>query len=382
MSRWRFILLPLTLTGFFLGLMLLPGLDLLFDINPFPPLVENRFLKGFPPWPRTLSEVQQFPGEFDAWLNDHIRFRSFGVRTLNLLKYSLANVSSNPGVVAGKDRFLFVAESNLTYHLAIEPFSESELRRWLEWLEHTQRWLADQGTTFILVIVPSKAGIYPEKLPDWWRQQGKKKRWDQLRDSLTARQSPLLWLDLTSTMLEFKLRGEPVYFRRDSHWTHLGAYYGTMAILSFLELLCESVGKQIPRLSFSDVKSSLYMPDQSKYLGIELVWYDSDYLRLPLVPEAWLERNYAFVPVKPQVDYARRFPFAVGNGRPEAPTAVVFHDSFGRFLFNQLGPHFRWCIFWHYRNGFDPVLLEKTRPDFCLWIMADRMLQNWVPPSN
>ena len=252
--------------------------------------------------------------------------------------------------------------------MATDPFTQEELIRWKEWLEHKERWLADQGSVFILVIVPSKAGMYPEKLPDWWRQLGKQKRWEQLRDYLIAQQSPLLWVDTRTALLEAKNRGEPVYFQRDSHWTQLGAYYGAMSILSFLEPLCEFPGKQIPRLTFKEVNTRKHNPDLARLLGVENFWYEFDYRKPPQIAEFKLKRNYDNIPLRAPVRNLRRRPFAIGN--------VIFHDSFGEGLVNSLGIHFRWCVFSHYVNGFNGIDIRKIHPDFCLLIMVDLAFEN------
>ena len=76
----------------------------------------------------------------------------------------------------------------------------------------------------MLVIAPNKNSIYPEYMPGWVKLVSKQTRLDQL-SGLLADEPGLEYVDGRLLLRPQKNTG-PLYYRTDTHWTPLGAFYG------------------------------------------------------------------------------------------------------------------------------------------------------------
>ncbi len=75
----------------------------------------------------------------------------------------------NAPVIFGKDKWLFYPSSIAGDWLAdrsLSPFSESQLDAWQSLYEKRNKFFAEHGIPFLLVVVPDKQSIYPEFVPD------------------------------------------------------------------------------------------------------------------------------------------------------------------------------------------------------------------------
>src|SRR5579862_5989784 len=106
------------------------------------------------------------------------------------------------------------------------------LATWKSYLEHRQQWLSAKGIKFLFVVAPDKESVYPEFLPPTIKSTSAQLAVDQLARYLRETHSSVDLLSLREPLLDARTREqERLYYKQDSHWNSLGAYYGYEAII-------------------------------------------------------------------------------------------------------------------------------------------------------
>lgn len=124
-----------------------------------------------------------------------------------------------PSVVQGDDDWLYAGED---FELACEP--ELELDEVFAGYRRLISILESSGRRVVLTVAPDKSTILPEHLPDTYLGEkcGTKKKqelWERLRGGELGPQ----YLDMRGPLEARQAQDrEPIYLRRDSHWTSLG----------------------------------------------------------------------------------------------------------------------------------------------------------------
>lgn len=159
--------------GLFYAALLIPGAQMLFGFAAEEKLhgVEATTQPPFPDFTleRLLSE--EFQHELNIWWNRSIGFRGFFVRTDNQINFSLfrelsAEYASPLVLGTNNDVFekLYIDHAN-----GADIVSDKRLEKLAESVAELQRRLEARGIPFLLLISPSKASIYPESVPERFR---------------------------------------------------------------------------------------------------------------------------------------------------------------------------------------------------------------------
>jgi len=366
----------------FFALLFLPLADAVFELDPVPPMDENRTLAEAPGLPTSLDELAAFPARFEASFNDHFGFRNSLLRLHSLATVHAFGVSPTPMVAVGKDGWLFMATEELEYHRADRPFSAQDLDAWQRALESRRDWLAQLGCRLLVVVVPNKSTIYPEHLPASARRLGAKTRLDQLVEHMHGR-SDVALLDLRPALLREK-GPEALYFKTDSHWNTLGAFVGYQEIVKALGRWFPEL-EPLPRSSFRVRMRAVGAQDLGKMVGVE-----------GLFPETWfdLERSSARRAAQAPTEMPRGLThsprkktlYATEVADPSLPRGVLFCDSFSTFFLGLLPEHFSRLV--RFRSSyavdpqalFEPALIVKERPQVVICEFAERFLLR-PPPA-
>lgn len=153
----------------FIVLLLLPAVQMVV------PFVKDPVLAGvespLPPMEWTVSAWCD--GSLATAIESRVRraigFRPASVRLVNqarLLWNDRGCLLDNGKVLIGKENWLFSRGYVDTYASPTRQISDEELRGFVRELKALQERLVSRGTTFVLVISPSKCEIFPEYLPD------------------------------------------------------------------------------------------------------------------------------------------------------------------------------------------------------------------------
>ena len=201
-------------------------------------LHENRALAKAPVL--RVGSIASLPGRIEAYYDDRFGFRANLVRSYNIFLRNYLK-ASNGNVVLGKEGWLFYARDVIfPDFFGKSPFSEDELKRWKEYLEHRRALWAQNNIRYLFVVAPNKNTIYPEFLPDYIREHQGRSRLQQLREYLRTTGSPVDLLDLHEALLADKPKGY-LYYRQDTHWNGRGHF-------TAYEAMCRALTRWFPEI--------------------------------------------------------------------------------------------------------------------------------------
>lgn len=190
-----------------------------------------------------------FPEYFSQLFRNHFALRDDLVYLNAMVKIFGFGHSPTEKVLLGKDGYYFEgygdrrvegdfvkSYDNVSDYMGLLPFGNAELEQWTQTLEERKRWLEERGIRYVFVLAPTKALIYPEKLPDSLQKikssLGQPTRYEQLSQYLQAN-AMVPFVDLRHALLKAKKLQEapPLFYRTDFHWNFLGAFYAYRAIM-------------------------------------------------------------------------------------------------------------------------------------------------------
>ena len=188
---------------------------------------EKRDLAAFPSLIKDGGLNLSFPAELDDWITDHFVFRSELITANNLLKSEIFATSDEDQVIVGEEDWLYFAETADDY-LGLNRLSDRDIERIAMVTDLMEEYVAGKGGRFVFAVAPNKNTIYPEYMPDYYRQTAEATNLDRVTGLMSGRP---YFADLRGALLKAKEEGEPLYHARDSHWNNLGAVCGMNAIL-------------------------------------------------------------------------------------------------------------------------------------------------------
>jgi hypothetical protein len=190
-------------------------------------VTENRQLASFP---KVVDEVtgglsKDFRKGFTAWINDNIGFREFFVKMNAKINYDLLKTSPNSSVRVGKDGwFFFTGDYNLKIASGEYPLTKETLVAIKNEQESIQKALKEKGIEYVLVLTPSKASIYPEKI-DGSNFSVRETPIDIVEKYLKEN-TTIKVINTKDALLKAKEEGQQVFNKTDTHWNETGAYIG------------------------------------------------------------------------------------------------------------------------------------------------------------
>lgn len=326
---------------FFL-ILWLPLVQMNFPVIPELTTHENRKLAEKPRI-RQMSDLRHYARNYADYFNDHYGFRSFLVRLNSLLHLTVFNTSPTQRVIIGDQGWLWYNDPqdgvSLKDYYGRANFTEDELKRIKDRIIHFHNELMKINIHFLLVIAPNKHTIYPEYLPANIRQaRGMKTRLDQLTQTLNK--SGVDFIDLSSRLLaEKKHTAYPLYYRTDTHWNDLGAFFGYEQIITRLRRTYPGI-KQLGSDDFITRAEENREPgDLAGFLNMSGLLTDT---HITLTPRVKLRATMV------SADYAYRSGNdTVGFQIPNCglPTLVMFRDSFTDGLIPFLSESFSKSIY-------------------------------------
>ncbi len=185
---------------------------------------ENRQLSYFPSLVDENGNLsfKGFPSAFEQWINDNVGFREGIVKLDSYIDYHVFNTASNDRIRIGKDGYNFYAwDNNLDIPKGTYPINDAVLEKIKVNQERIQRALKAKGIEYVLVLTPSKASIYPEKIKGA-NFEVTRTPIDIVADYLKEN-TTILVINTKEALLQAKDE-KNVYFKTDTHWNEEGAY--------------------------------------------------------------------------------------------------------------------------------------------------------------
>jgi alginate O-acetyltransferase complex protein AlgJ len=363
-----------TLGVFLIALIFWCGASLVIDPGTLS-RSENRYLAPAPTFDSQAGGLTAYVPALADYLADRVALRDAMISLHARTWVGLLGTSPTDKLIVGKDGWFFLNDAAAVgQYQGTAQLSEDELATWQRVLEQRRDWLAEQGSAFVLVLVPNKHQIYPEYMPDRLPRIAADEQHGQLARYLKVH-SDLVVVDLMPTLLQAK-EEQRVYHKTDTHWNDLGAYAG------YEEILAASA-RALPQFA-SVIEPVAVKAEVSLEKGIGLT-------AMVGLKEIYREEVFKLVKLDPQAEilmkdkrlYAKfqnqQKPLALGVPSGGLPRAVVFRDSFSNALIPYLSENFRRVLFvWTRDVEAKYVLREK--PDIVIQEIAGRLLDRTPRP--
>lgn len=314
----------LLVCALFLAAIFLPLTIAVFEEDKEISKIEKRALRKLPSFPQELQGITEFPKDFDNYYQDHFGMREILTKQYRSLKYTIGD-SPSQDVTIGKNGFLFLGSAKKGYNDFLDPmgdyrginrYSPEKLSLLVSYMDDLNKWLAQQGIKYALVIAPNKATIYPEMLPNYIQKIHQESALDQLVTALRSIDNFLI-IDLRDALSEAKSKGY-VYYKTDTHWNYFGANIVQKVIVSELN---KATNNDIPIIN-ADIKSSPWDGgDLANFIGVRPLndQQDAAYFSGTCNPSVSEQKDGAITITSFSCD-SKKF------------SALIFGDSFSNWL--------------------------------------------------
>lgn len=297
------------------------------------------------------------------YYNQRFGLRGYLIYGYHNLLAHLFQVSANPKIVMGQKGWLYYDGDNHVidrYYRGQRPFTERELLELTDFFQKRNTWLKKQGILYYLVITPDKETIYPDYLPSKMEKRLHPTPVEQF--IYYARlHSDLPILYLRDALVAGKNTHFKLYYKTDSHWNDLGAYFGYQALLEQLSM------QPFPLSNFHFKKSRQEQGDLTLLLNLHGKTRDYN---LTLITST-------FCQTRPLSGYEAKPPFmqpyAIHCPNKENKTAIIFHDSFFNNMIPYFATHFKKSIYF-WQLDLDQAIIQKEKPSVVIHEMVERFL--------
>lgn len=320
-----------------------------------------------------------YDGSYQGYLTEyakrHTGFREFLIRGYNQYLYSGFHIISNNNIQEGEDGELFLNMylNEVTGQTLLNKFGSVEEAKAQARL-HTQETvtlidtLHRHGAHFLFVFAPTKTALYPEKMPQYYREHASEFCLEEYYIELFKEYS-IPHIDLFHYFQSISdTSAYPLYTKAASHWSE---YAVAMAADTILKKLGELTGYHLPTIQVVDMNVTTDYSD-----------YDSDL-------EKSLNLLFPFHK-QPQPRPIYTLSDTAGTDRPNL---LVIGDSyFDQLMFSCFKDAFDQWDFWQYMlnvyssNGLwkapystvsDPLSVVKNA-DIILGINTAPMIYNYM----
>lgn len=327
---------------------------------------ENRVLASFPDLSLPLKEGVKDNAE--AWINDNIGGRSLASWADTQLQWHLFRASAKSDTIVGKDDWLFYYQDFLgdSYrHANLLP--EDVLAQFANDATVVGDYIIAQGAHPLLVMLPDKKTVYPEKYPDGLVVHDGPSREDALYAYMQQNtRLPVMWI--CGALMEARNLGV-VYSPRidNAHWNTFGAYIGYQEI-------CRALHPYFSNLRYREMWECAFESFEAQGLFNGAVPIAEEDYRITTGLENTWTHDRAFMERFPYLTYAGDpldWQLHTVNEDASLPRMLFVGDSYIRLLQPYLSQSCSEFTFLHLTDmQYLPELMAELHPDIVVieWV--------------
>lgn len=339
--------------------------------------IENRTLASWNDLVFKLSSPEQFVSTLKGIFEDNFVFRAELIKIANFIDLNVFRANASGGFVIGKDGWEFYAgDENLEDQAGLRKLTGSQLYEISQNVQASLKQLDEQDITASVFVVPNKASIHREYLPEKFLKLGATTRAEQVLK--LRNESPLLKnliLEKEIFLFNKKIKGFDIYEKKGSHWNDLGAFLGYQILLKNMGLTPR------PLSDFNIFDLPDYCPLSSTYMP---TFNNIHLLNSPVLiskNDRIFSRDLKIgepdkITPKMRCDAEGQEPFRVcGSKNIQKRSLLVFGDSFSDKLLPFLCPHFSKVTFVS-RRSIDHLLVKELEPDYVVHEISERFFSS------
>lgn len=216
---------------------------------------ENRLLYEKPEL--TVKNITEYPKKYESYFNDHLPFKNEIRKTRSKLLYNLFNISSNSGVVVGKDGWLFynskeveMIGDSISDYTNSTRYNDKDKEKMANFLEDINNKIEKNNVELYFFIIPNKENVYSDKLEGIIKRSNNKESLIEDLIKYLEKNTKLKIIYPKKELVEGRKKYE-TYYKYDTHWNEYGAYLGINKLMKILEEKYE-----IPNIKITKQKAS------------------------------------------------------------------------------------------------------------------------------
>jgi hypothetical protein len=322
--------------------------------------LEKRTLAAKPDLITENKPNWKYTEQFDSWYTDNFIFRPQLIAGWHDLNQNLFNISGSERVIAGKNNWLFFADT-LDDYLRQNRLTDLEMARLSNIIRLQDEWLARRGIDYIFTIAPNKNSIYPEYMPENYKPAEA----PDITELMRQQPESDAWLDLHIPLRETAQSGqqaEYIYHFTDSHWNNAGA-------LTAAQIILTRASDNLPELPTENLPGSAFEIRQD-WQGDLAVMLDPSSPQTENQYYYSTNSTYRFKrPVRSMEDILIETTSNQGEYN-----LLMFRDSFANALIDMLSPVFKEAIYSR-ALPHDYSLIEKADIDLVILEIVERNLK-------
>jgi hypothetical protein len=319
----------------------------------------------------SLAEIQSFPHQFDAFVQDNLFQRNRIMSTRNLVELNMNGKLQTDKVKVGyskdkKDRMFFYNNNEVNNLYKSEGlFSQADLKLWVAEHEFRSEYFKKQGIYYYVLINPIKNSVYSDYLDfDINTTQTRSK---QIVDYVKQNNSNINLVFPLVEVTADRVHNE-VFYQTDSHWNEHAGY------VAYNELF-KVISKDFPELK--PVSKEKYEIEDFKAIG--------DLFRLAGIYQTELVPSYKLpnskVSFSPQefknlgpksINYKNHTTISTGGNTDI--NAVFFRDSFTDAIMPFASQHFKQAEYPTLSFSLDTEIIDKNQPKIIVQSIAEHSL--------
>lgn len=269
-----------------------------------------------------------FQTAYEKYVEENIGFRPAFIRIYNQVNFTLFNTSESPGVVIGKENYLYLKSYTDSYN-GKNYIGNAKVEWNVLCLKLLQEKLKEKNKDLIVVLAPGKATYYNEFIPDAIAKPIQISNFNAYKNAFYK--SGINMIDMNTWFKSMKASAQiKLYPKYGVHWSYYGSFLASDSLSRFIEKLhnCNLPYASISEITYSD---SLRNPD-----------YDIGEL-LNIYTELKDTMPY------PTIKYT-------GDASTSKPSCLIISDSYTWHWYEQkyLDSTFNKWSFWFYNNTMYP----------------------------
>ena len=365
----------------FCAMLIVPQIMWTFGIKEGRSFMDNRKPAELPGF--ELTDLDSLPTKYTDFYNDHFPLRNSAIYALNYADARCFAKSPRPSeVTVGQDGWLYPGKVDLDFLTGAEPISDSTVTALIEELNERYEFCKANGAEYRLVVVPSKATLYPEHLPPTIHLDLENIPMSRLLTrSIKECKAPILYL--LDSLKKHKAEKE-LFLRTDTHWNQYGSYFGYQALMKWI--YPEISASAIHRLDTLAEQNRIVVGNLSKILGLGNYWNDT----LPTIEfhnEGFVHpTDWGLYPCDSAwFSYCHEYSLTWQNQDSTLPGLLVIRDSFTNDLMKKLiCSHFgRTTFIWDYwQHKLNKEIVQKEKPKVVIDIMSESYLLRIIEYPN
>lgn len=308
-------------------------------------------------------EIIDYKNGYDQYYTDNFIFKQQLFRPYRFIQQEIFQCNPVPHkVVLGKDGWMFLGNSFSNVILesrGLDKFKQSEILQITDKVDNVSKTLENLGCTYYLAIAPNKHNIYGNQL--FSSNYTGKTKMSQLDSALSKNNIHLI--DLGKG---FDTINEQLFFKTNTHWNDLGAFYGYTNLVSDIKnIYSETRTITLDRTQIIDSVS--WQEDLSKMLDLKI----KEVHHKLKIKEANTTKLSSFLEVpngyslNPET-YELRY-----RSDANSLKVLVFRDSFSSALTKYIAASFGETVFiWD--NNIDLSIVTKEKPDIVIYEIVQR----------